>query len=483
ALAQVSATNKPLEQVATANLDALRAYSLGQRAYFTGNMKDALAFYQDAVRLDPQFATAHLVIARVWINANRNSDARKQIELAAATPNRLSARDSLLVDAWRSTLTSPGTALQKWKSLTALYPDFYPANGPYSYYAWCDNHYLDAITAAKLNTAPQNPNASAGEYLLGILYLAQERYADVAPQFQRAFDAGVARTNYAALLDAAQRRFDLALQTLEKNKASGIPSDDLSTEVIRIALTVDQGRWRDAKAQLTDVASETEKQGVFNQQYIQGIELGLESEFGQYDFGKLNAYIRDIEKLKTDNGIDEDQVSFRKLFAIYLMAHNGDPKRASQLLSSFGPPAAASGETPLNNLRTIVDVELARANGHPQQAIESLKPFVNGNELFLTHVALMDAYASADLREPALAEARWLVQHRGRAYAEYGANQFMMAYNVVQSDLALLRVAELLHDLGKQAESAQASNEFTQAWPNVTTPAIAARKQALHHKQ
>lgn len=483
ALAAVSATSKPLEQVTTANLDALRAYSLGQRAYFTGNMKDALAFYQDAVRLDPQFATAHLVIARVWINANQNSDALKQIELAAATPNRLSARDSLLVDAWRSTLTAPGTSLQKWKSLTALYPDFYPANGPYSYYAWCDNHYLDAIAAAKLNTAPQNPNASAGEYLLGILYLAQERYADVAPQFQRAFEAGVARTNYAALLDATQRRFDLALQTLEKNKASGIPSDDLSTEVIRIALTVDQGRWRDAKAQLADAASVTEKQGVFNQQYIQGIALGLESEFGEYDFGKLNAYVQDIEKLKTDNGIDEDQVSFRKLFAIYLMAHNGDPKRASQLLSRFGPPAAASGETPLSNLRTIVDVELARADGHPQQAIESLKPFVNGNELFLTHAALMDAYAGADLREPALAEARWLAKHRGRAYAEYGANQFMMAYNVVQSDLALLRVAELLHDLGRQAESAEALSEFAQAWPNITTPAIAARKQALQHKQ
>ncbi|MBU6198135.1 MAG: putative peptide modification system cyclase [Xanthomonadaceae bacterium] len=483
ALVAVSETNKPLEQVATANLDALRAYSLGQRAYFTGNMKDALAFYRDAVRLDPQFATAHLVIGRIWINANQNSDTLKQIELAAATPNRLSARDSLLVDAWRSTLTSPGTALHKWKSLTALYPDFYPANGPYSYYAWCDNHYLDAITAAKLNVAPQNPNASAGEYLLGILYLAQERYADAAAQFQRAFDAGVTRTNYAALLDAAQRRFDRALQTLGKNKASGIPSDDLSTEVIRIALTVDQGRWHDAKTQLTNVASETEKHGAFDQQYLHGIALGLESEFGQYDFGKLNTYVQDIEKLKTDNGIDANQALFRRLFTIYLMAHNGDARRATQLLSSLGPSTEASGETPLNNLRTIVEAELARVDGHPQQAIESLKPIVNGNELFLTHRALMDAYASAGLREQALTEARWLAQHRGRAYAEYGANQFMMAYNVVQSDLALLRVAELLHDLGRQAESAEALSEFAQAWPSITTPAIAARKQALQHKQ
>src|SRR6185312_7097819 len=84
ALAAVSETNKPLEQAATPNLDALRAYSLGQRAYVTGNMKDALAFYRDAVRLDPQFATAHMVIARVLLNAEQNSEALKQIELAAA---------------------------------------------------------------------------------------------------------------------------------------------------------------------------------------------------------------------------------------------------------------------------------------------------------------------------------------------------------------------------------------------------------------
>ncbi|MGA9333697.1 MAG: putative peptide modification system cyclase [Rudaea sp.] len=479
ALASISKQSRPLDQVATGNLDALRAYSLGQRAYVTGNMKDALAYYQDAVKLDPKFATAHLVIARVLLNADKNSDAHKQIELAAATPKRLSARDSLLVDAWQSTMTSSGSSLQKWKLLAGLYPDYYPANGPYSYFAWGDNRYTDAIDAVKHNVSPQNPNPSAGQNLLGILYLAEENYTDAAKFFRRAKESGFGRTDYAATVYAAQRDFRRANEIMGQNRSPGIKNIDLSTDIIRIALTVDQGNWPEAEKRLVETERQAEKLGPLRYQRLQVIALGLQSEFGQYDSKKIESYAQAIAAEKTDNAIDANQALFNRLFAIYLLAHNGDAKRAIHLLTDIGPSSSESDATPLNNLRTIVDAELARVSGHPQQAIESLKSIVKGNELLLTHRALLDAYASAGLREPALVEAHWLAQHRGRAYAEYGANQVMMAFNVAQSDLALLRAAELLRDLGRQGESAQALNKFKQAWPNISVPIIVARQQSF----
>ncbi|HTI94996.1 MAG TPA: putative peptide modification system cyclase [Rudaea sp.] len=482
ALAAASETSKPLEEVATANLDALRAYSLGQRAYFTGNMKDALAFYKDAVRLDPQFATAHLVIARTLLNADQNSEALKKIELAAATPNRLSARDSLLVDAWHSTLTAPDTSLPKWKSLTKLYPDFYPANGPYSYYAWCANDYAGAISAARLNVAPQNPNLAAGENLLGILYLANEQYVQSAQHFHRAAEAGFAWTDYAPLVEAAQRHFGKAESMLANNKSSGIPSMDLSSDFIRAAVAVDQGNWREAESVLDLAESKAAKLGASPHMRLQGIALGLQSELGQYEHSKLDTFIQAISTFTANNAIDADQAQFHRFFAIYLLAHNSETKQAKQLLGNDRAAAAMGASTPLNNLRTIADAELARVTGHPQQAIDRLKPLVDGNELFLTHRALLDAYASLGQNEAALAEAQWLASHRGRAYAEYGANQFMMAFNVVQSDLALLRVAELSRDLGKPNESTKALNEFSRAWPNIDLPMIISRQQALQHK-
>lgn len=215
----------------------------------------------------------------------------------------------------------------------------------------------------------------------------------------------------------------------------------MSTGVIRIALNIHQGNWLEAEAQLNDAEEKAGKLGVFHHQRLQGIALGLQGEFGQYDPSKLDAYVRAITGVKTDNAIDAKQALFHRLFAIYLLAHNGDANRAKQLSMNIGPMASASDATPLNNLRTIVDAELARVTGHPQRAVDSLKAVVNGNELFLTHRALLDAYANLGQNQAALAEAQWLAQHRGRAYAEYGANQFMMAFNIVQSDLALLRTA------------------------------------------
>ena len=469
ALAQVSQTSKPLEQVATANLDALRAYSLGQNAYFTGNMKDALAFYQDAVRLDPQFATARLVIARTLLNADQNSEALKQIELAAATPNRLSARDSLLVDAWHSTLTSPGTSLQKWKSLTTLYPDFYPANGPYSYYAWCANEYEAAINAAKFNIAPQNANRGAGLYLLGILYLGSENYIDSLKEFQLAADSGIGRNDFYAQLYSSQRRFQQANVLLQESKPSGLAADDEGTELVRIALAADQGRWEDAKLALASAERMAEPIGIFNHQRVRGIELGLRSEFDKVEAPELTRYVQAALSQQVDNALDEEHVQFRALFAIWLLARDGNERVARDLLDKMKRGSSEISNPVLKNMLAIVTAELERGNGHADQAIELLQPLVNGSELYVTHLALLDSFASNHENARAMEEARWLATHRGRAYAEYGFAQFMTAFNVVQSDLALLRTAELAFDLKDATKAKESLAEFDKIWPRASS--------------
>jgi putative peptide modification system cyclase len=469
ALAQVSQTSKPLEEVTTANLDALRAYSLGQHAYFTGNMKDALSFYNDAVRLDPQFATAHLVIARVLLNANQNSEALKQIELAAATPNRLSARDSLLVDAWHRTLTAPGTSLQKWKSLTTLYPDFYPANGPYSYYAWCANEYEAAINAAKFNIAPQNANRGAGLYLLGILYLGNENYIDSLKEFQLAADSGIGRNDFYAQLYSSQRRFQQANVLLQESKPSGLAADDEGTELVRIALAADQGRWGDAKLALANAERLAEPIGILNQQRVRGIELGLRSEFDKVEAPELTRYAQAGLSQQIDNALDEEHVQFRALFAMWLLARDGNGKAARDLLDKMKHDSSEISNPVLKNMLTIVTAELERGDGHAGQAIELLQPLVNGSELYVTHLALLDSFASNHENARAMEEARWLATHRGRAYAEYGFAQFMTAFNVVQSDLALLRTAELAFDLKDVTKAKESLAEFDKIWPRASS--------------
>jgi putative peptide modification system cyclase len=139
ALASVSSESKPLDKATTKNLDALRAFSLGRRAYNAGNLKEALALEQQAVALDPDFALAHTTIAAVYYSVGDYTAAQREIDLAGKNRDRLSARDALYVDAWKSQFGPPLIAMGKWKALARLYPDFPLANGSLGFYSWQQN--------------------------------------------------------------------------------------------------------------------------------------------------------------------------------------------------------------------------------------------------------------------------------------------------------------------------------------------------------
>jgi len=477
-LAAVSRDSQPLDKAATKNLDALRAYSLGRRAYSTGDMKEALSFFEAAVQLDPQFALAHISIATVHGNAGENEAMFEHVRAAAANPDRMSARDVLFVDAWQTTLTRPQDALRKWKSITTLYPDFYPANGAYAFYAWDANHYEEAIPAAIANASPHNAKATAGIYLLGILYLATDRYKESLLQFQRAAEFGMGRNDYYSLAHAAQRDFVKANFLLDKNKPSGRPADDFGTELIRIALLTDQGRWRELSPLLDTAKKDAQVAGARIPQQFAGIEFGLRSVFDSVDSKSLQDYARREAHAQTSNTTDRAQAIFHAIFANYLMARL-NPQQASELVAELGPVVAEIGDGPLLNLFAIANAEVARTKRLPEKALEILKPLIDGNELYLTHVALLDAYTDSGAKTEAIEETKWLSSHRGRAYAEYGAQQFLTAFNIAQANLALLRRAELASALDQKEDARKALDEFAQQWPRSQLPAaIGARVKA-----
>jgi len=58
---------------------------------------------------------------------------------------------------------------------------------------------------------------------------------------------------------------------------------------------------------------------------------------------------------------------------------------------------------------------VARVSGKPDDSIKMLEPLLDGSELSQTHLALLDAYASAGNKAAALQQAQWIAVHRGRA--------------------------------------------------------------------
>jgi eukaryotic-like serine/threonine-protein kinase len=65
-LATVQRLDVPMEQATTSSLEALQAYSLGDRAYRENGVTATLPHYQRAIRLDPNFAEAYAALGTAY---------------------------------------------------------------------------------------------------------------------------------------------------------------------------------------------------------------------------------------------------------------------------------------------------------------------------------------------------------------------------------------------------------------------------------
>ncbi|HET7221798.1 MAG TPA: putative peptide modification system cyclase, partial [Rhodanobacteraceae bacterium] len=245
ALAMVSKQSQPLAQVATPDLNALKAYSLGEQAYDRGDLRNANAFLIEALRIDPHFALAHITLAKIYESENQPTKALGEIRGAQADHARLSARDALYVEAWAASYTSPRQGLEKWKLLVSIYPDYFPALGAYAYFLReYANRFDEAIPLLKQSTSPKNPHRAASETMLGALYIEAGRYEDARQAFSKA--ATRSQNTVYVLSYAAQRKFVDAAAVMARAKPSDLASQGITDTAATIAVAVDQGDWRHA---------------------------------------------------------------------------------------------------------------------------------------------------------------------------------------------------------------------------------------------
>ncbi|MGH8182529.1 MAG: putative peptide modification system cyclase [Rhodanobacteraceae bacterium] len=471
ALAMVSKQSMPLAQVATPNLNALRAYSLGQQAYDKADLKSAETYFTEALRIDPHFALARIDLAKIFSTEDQTTKAIAQIRAAQADRSRLSPRDALYADAFAASFIEPGKSLDKWKLLATVFPDDFSGLSGYAYalmqYA---NRYREAIPYLRQTVSDKNPHRAKSYYLLGMLYLEADKYKDAEQAFSTSVKEGAHFQNaFYASAYAAQREFSKAETLLAKGKASGTGSSDIIDSTFPIAMTVDQGDWMQADKLLANARAQASSLGPRIMGRYTGMTLSLQALDGTSAVAQVTAlkdYVAAEEKVfaKADP-VDRHELRFHIALAAYLAARTGDATLAKRALAVAGP--ASDTDMPiLDNLLDVVRAEIERVSGKPEDALAILKPLVNGSELYITHVALMDAYAGAHDQAGALTEARWLSSHRGCAYGESNMQLMLEPFNVAESDLALLRAAELSEALGNGAEAQNSLAAFWGAWPH-----------------
>jgi eukaryotic-like serine/threonine-protein kinase len=114
----------PLEVEATANVNALHAYALGEAAMQSGRPVSALAAYQQAAALDPKFAQVQLRLAWLYRSEKAEVASANAAELARGAAGKGSEKVKLLTQFCYEVNASGdyGGALKTMREFVARYP-------------------------------------------------------------------------------------------------------------------------------------------------------------------------------------------------------------------------------------------------------------------------------------------------------------------------------------------------------------------------
>ena len=124
-LAMIQKFDKPLQQVTTSSLDALKAFSMGDEAASKGDELGAINFYKQAVDLDPNFATAYARLAAHYSNVGENVLSDQSRKRAFELRDRAGERERLYITAH---YYADGGQLDESVRAYELYKQTYPSD-------------------------------------------------------------------------------------------------------------------------------------------------------------------------------------------------------------------------------------------------------------------------------------------------------------------------------------------------------------------
>jgi eukaryotic-like serine/threonine-protein kinase len=98
-LSTIQKFDTPIEAATTPSLEALQAYSLGQKAMVgRGDYVAALAFFQRAISLDPSFAMAYAALGASYFNLDEMNLAAENTQKAYALREHVSDREKFYIE-------------------------------------------------------------------------------------------------------------------------------------------------------------------------------------------------------------------------------------------------------------------------------------------------------------------------------------------------------------------------------------------------
>ena len=123
-LASIARTDKPVEQATTSSLEALKAFSLGDRKRRISTDREAIPFLIRAIELDPEFAVAHAQLGTSYANVGEREKAIEHRRRAYELRERVSRRERLYIEGhyYNGVTNEPDKALATYDVWKQEYP-------------------------------------------------------------------------------------------------------------------------------------------------------------------------------------------------------------------------------------------------------------------------------------------------------------------------------------------------------------------------
>jgi len=446
-LSTVRTLNVPLEQASTSSLDALKAFSAGRRALFTGEAA-AIPFYKRAIELDPNFALAYADLGISFTSMGESSVAvgytRKAYELRART----SEPEKYFISAVFHKEVSGD--LQQAEQSCKLWAQAYPrSEWPHVYLSGAiypvTAQYEKAVAEAEesLRLKPDSPVAFA---FLIFNYVSLNRLEDAKAAYRRAVDRKMNSPFFKfGLYQIAFLQNDAPGMAQQVAESAGQPETEDGVLSLKADTLAHSGRLREAR-EFTRKATDSAERAQENEPAAMYIALSALREALLGNAGEARR--RATLALARSTGRD---VTYGSALALACAA---DDSRARTLIDDLNKRFPQDTIVQFNYLPTL-RARLAVNRGSFSEAIENLRaaePYQLGqttasvygwNALYPVFVR-GEAYLAAHEGNEAAAEFQTILDHRGivlsspiGALAHLGLGRA----RVLQRDIVNARVA------------------------------------------
>jgi serine/threonine protein kinase/tetratricopeptide (TPR) repeat protein len=414
-LSTVEKYNTPLFQATTPSLEALQAYSLGTKAYLAGDNTDAIAFYERATQLDPNFAAAYDLMGSAYQSIGETAMAVENFRKAFGLRGAVSEREKLIIEGDYYNVAT-GDLLKARRSFvlgTQIYPRYPTFHGNLATVLNALGEYQGGLKANQ-EALRLSPYDGIAYRFTAYTYLLLDRVEDAAALTREAHAKGLDSSLGAILYAIAFYRNDTSGMVQQVASAAGKTGE----EDLLLALDADTAAYFGHLArarELSRQASNSAKRAGANEasaayEAVAALREGL---FGNSD------------KAREQTKLAEGPSSRRDVdYGVGLaLAYEGNAKAAQELLDRFNTTFPEDTVVQFNYLPTL-RAKLALNHSKPPQALNILEVaapyelalpafgFYNWPNLYPIYVR-GEAYLAAHRGSEAVPEFRKILDHRG----------------------------------------------------------------------